>query len=120
MTYTSIASQTWCFARYLPLLIGDLIPEDDDNWEHFLELLTILDYVFAPKTTPNKIDYLTMLIEDFLVEFRRLYPHRNLTPNMHYFIHVPSWMARYEMIITTMNNTVIQIWTTCQTMVHAI
>lgn len=80
--------------RFLPLLIGDLVPEDDDHWENFLQLLTIVDYVFAPVTTESTITYTEVLIEDFLVEFRQLYPERRLTPKMHYLIHVPSWMYR--------------------------
>lgn len=80
--------------RFLPLLIGDLVPEDDDHWENFLQLLTIVDYVFAPVTTESTITYTEVLIEDFLVEFRQLYPERRLTPKMHYLIHVPSWMHR--------------------------
>lgn len=70
------------------------MPEDDDHWENFLQLLTIVDYVFAPVTTESTITYTEVLIEDFLVEFRQLYPERRLTPKMHYLIHVPSWMHR--------------------------
>lgn len=42
------ATETWIFGRLLPLMIGHLIPKDDSNWNHFLELLDILDIVFAP------------------------------------------------------------------------
>ena len=28
--------QMWTLARFLPLVIGDLIPEDDKHWENFL------------------------------------------------------------------------------------
>ena len=40
------------------------------------------------------------MIEDFLYDFRQLYPERRLTPKMHYLIHVPSWMLRYEFYIS--------------------
>jgi 5-hydroxyisourate hydrolase-like protein (transthyretin family) len=36
-----------------------------------------------------------MLIEDFLEEFKVLYPERSLTPKMHYLVHIPTWMNRY-------------------------
>ena len=58
-------------------------------------LLTIMDYVFAPVTTADKADYVAMLVEDFLVDFRDLYPERRLIPKMHYMIHLPSWMKWY-------------------------
>ena len=77
MIYTShwftifIASQAWCLGRFLPLLIGDLIPEDDEKWSGYLIFLKIMEYPFAPVIT---LDYLQMLIQDYLLEFTHLYP----------------------------------------------
>ena len=72
-------------------MIGDLIPRDDDHWQHFLMFLDIMDYVFAPITTSKKMSYLAVLVEDFLTEFCELYD-RPLTPKMHYLVHVASWI----------------------------
>lgn len=77
------ASQAWCLGCFFPLIIGDLVPEDE-KCENFLELLTIMDYVFAPVVTNDIASYLEVLIEDFLIEFRRLYSERHLTPKIHY------------------------------------
>lgn len=82
-----IATQAWCLGRFLPLLVGDLVGEDDDKWENFICLLKIMEYVFAPVTTQDKLDYLQTLIEDYLIGFTQLYPHRPLVPKMHYLIH---------------------------------
>ena len=57
---TSIASQMWCLGRFLPLHIGSLVPEGDRFWDNYLMLLTIMDYVFAPLTTPAKADYVPL------------------------------------------------------------
>ena len=83
------ATQMWCLGRYLPLLVGHLVPEGDLNWDNFLLLLTIMDYVFSPVTTSDKADYVAVLVEDFLMEFKDLYPERRLIPKMHY---MPTWM----------------------------
>ena len=58
------------------MLIGDKIPEDykDSLGDH---------EVFAPVTTAEQMDYVSMLIEDFLEEFKDLYPERPITPKMH-------------------------------------
>ena len=64
----------WCLGRFLPLLIGDKIPEDNKHWENYTTHLEIMDEVFAPVTTPERMDYVGMLIEDFLEEFKDLYP----------------------------------------------
>ena len=86
-----LASQMWCLARLLPLMIGDLVPTDDDIWENYLTLLDIVDYALAPRTTKEKAAYLAVLVEDFLSEFSRLYD-RPLIPKMHYMVHLATWM----------------------------
>ena len=85
----------WCLGRFLPLLIGDLISEDYQYWDNYLTHLEIIDEVFAPITSIERADYVGMLIEDFLEEFKFLYPERPLTPKMHYLVHIPTWMKRY-------------------------
>ena len=55
-------NQTWCLGRFLPLLIGDLIPEGNENWRAFLMFLKIMEYTFAPVITMDKLDYLQTLI----------------------------------------------------------
>jgi len=91
-----LASQTWCLVRYLPLLIGDLVDQDDEYWSHYLDLMTITDYIFSPVTTESITVYMATLIEDYLADFRQLYPERRLTPKLHYLLHIPSYMRRYN------------------------
>ncbi len=43
------ASQNWCLIRMFPLLVGDLINEDNEYYIHFLQLLNILNILFSPK-----------------------------------------------------------------------
>ena len=90
-----VATQMWCLGRFLPLLVGHLVPKDDPYWDNLLTLLTIMDYVFAPETTADKADYVSMLVEDFLSDFKDLYPERPLIPKMHYMIHFATWMKWY-------------------------
>lgn len=33
-------------ARYLPLRVGDLVPEGDEYWGNFLQMSLIMDYLF--------------------------------------------------------------------------
>ena len=70
----------WCLGRFLPMLVGDLVPEGDEYWENFLLLLDIVDELFAPVTTPERADYVAMLVQDSLETFKELYPSRQLTP----------------------------------------
>lgn len=74
------ATQMWCLGRFVPILIGQLIQPDDPHWENYLTLLSIMDHLFGQVTTADKADYMSMLVEDFLYEFRELYPERRLIP----------------------------------------
>ena len=97
-----IASRMWCLARLLPLMVGEFVPEDDKNWRLFLTLLTIIDYVFAPRTSQEVVSYLAVLIKDHHEEFKRLYPDSPITPKLHNMIHIPEWIERYtEQSIST-------------------
>ena len=85
----------WCLARLLPLMIGVHIAYDNQHWENFLQCMTIVDYVFAPVTSTNVLDYLTDLLEEHLILFKELYPNCPIIPKMHYLIHIPDWIKRY-------------------------
>ena len=82
----------WCLGRFLPLLIGDLVEEENPYWENYLAHADIVDEVFAPVTSVDRTEYTAMMIEDFLHDFKELYPNRPLTPKMHYLVHLPAWM----------------------------
>lgn len=51
-----LATKMWCLGRYLPLLFGDVVEPDDVHWQHYLDLLTIMDYIFAPGTDGRGLD----------------------------------------------------------------
>lgn len=57
-----LATQAWCLARLLPLIIGKEVPMDDEYWENYLLLLEMLDYIFAPTLTPEALVHLKILI----------------------------------------------------------
>ena len=82
----------WCLGQFLPLLIGEFIPEDD-HWENFLTLLDIIYYVFGPVIMHRLATHISMLVEDFLTEFSTLYG-RPLTPKMHYLVDILSWINK--------------------------
>jgi hypothetical protein len=52
-----VAVQMWCLARFLPLIIGTLVPENDDHWLLFLKLLHITYIVFSTTISSNQVAY---------------------------------------------------------------
>ena len=71
------------------------MPHNYPYWTNYVSHLQIMEEVFAPVTSRDRLDYLRMLIEDFLHDFRELYIARSLTPKMHYMVHIPTWIERY-------------------------
>lgn len=84
----------WCLARLLPLMIGDIVPTDDDHWQSFLAVLTIIDYVFAPVASPDIASFLHDKIQNHHENFRLLYPECSIIPKLHYMIHIPEWILK--------------------------
>ena len=87
--FISVASQMWCLGRFLPTMIGDWVPKDNENWQEFLLLLDIVDILFAPELLPEDIALLSVLIEDHHREFKVLYPSSSFIPKMHFMLHMP-------------------------------
>ena len=92
--YSYTADQMWCLARLLPLMIGDIVPADDEQWQNFLLLLTITDYVFAPVATPDIVSFLHDTIRNHHEKFSLLYPESSIIPKFHYMIHIPEWILK--------------------------
>lgn len=86
----------WTLARYLPLLIGRNVAEADPHWQHYLELLDILDLTFAQVVRPDTPSYLQVTLESHLMEFQALYPYASIIPKMHFLIHIPNFLDRYN------------------------
>ena len=84
----------WLLGRLLPIMVGDLVPEDDNHWQCYIDLLRIMCIVTAVEVTENFINILTMLIECYLSTFNALFPD-SITPKMHYLLHLPDQIKKY-------------------------
>jgi hypothetical protein len=76
------------FILGLSLMIGDLVPIDDDAWELYLMLRKIVVYVCGLSFCEAEIVYLSVLITEFLqmyVETTKM----NLTLKFHNMLHYP-------------------------------
>ena len=84
----------WCLARLLPLLIANKIPEDNPEWQNFILLLRIMEYVFSPVLSLDAVAYLRMIINEHHETFLQIYPSCRITPKLHYVLHYPEWIAK--------------------------
>lgn len=77
----------WLLGRILPIVIGDLVPEDD-KWQNFLTMMRIVDLLFCSKTTADHVGYLSRLISEHHHNFVQLYT-ASVIPKMHFMVHMP-------------------------------
>lgn len=89
------AAQTWCFARFLPLIVGHKIPLHDCKWESFLLLRDMLFYVCAPALDPGHILSMADIIDEFHECYRSCFPDVTVKPKFHYTLHYPEMIRRF-------------------------
>ena len=101
------ASKMWMLAVMLPLLVGDLVPEDCEYWDLYNLLLRICSIVVSWEISRDTASYLSVLIEEHHTQFKVLYSEATIIPKMHYMVHYPrqilmfgplihSWTMRHE------------------------
>lgn len=101
------AHENWCLIRFLPFLIGDLVPEDELAWQVLLDLKEIVELVVAPVHTKETIAYLDIKVSEHRQRLQELIPSEKLKPKHHYLEHyshlitcfgplVGVWTIRFE------------------------
>ena len=108
----------WCLGRLLPMMISSYIPEQDVNWNNYLQLLHIMELVFSPSISSDLPPYVQVLVEEYLETFRELYPEHTIIPKMHYMVHLSRYLHRYGFFRNQCCN---ELFCTCahDTCVHA-
>lgn len=79
----------WCFIRFLPLLVGNTIPQNDRKWECILLLRDMLFYVCSPALNREHILIMSDIIEEFHESYINCFPEEDVKPNFHYTLHYP-------------------------------
>lgn len=92
LTISHSTSEIFCFLRILPLLIGDLIPENDPYFQILIKLRHILEIVFALKHHKDTYIILEIHIEEYLKLLVSLNFH--LRPKHHLLLHYATVMKK--------------------------
>lgn len=91
---------------YLGILVGDLVQEQDEIWQFYINLHQILQILPSRTISSNTVDLLTTLIESHHKDFCLLF-NDTLKPKHHILLHYPSlilevgpprffWAMKYE------------------------
>jgi len=72
------------------MMIASKVSSEDDNWRYYCMLISITQYLFAPKFKKiNDLAILQMLIQSHHDKFISIYPHNSVIPKLHYLLHMP-------------------------------
>lgn len=83
------AHENWSLLRFLPFLVGHLVPPDESAWQVLMELKDIVELVVAPVQTAESIAYLESKICDHRRRLQEVFPELKLLPKHHYVEHYP-------------------------------
>lgn len=84
----------WELVNIFPFIIGNDLPPHDPHYQCFMQLTFVASILFSPVIAKDQIPYLRLMIKEYLEQFTTLYPHRPLTPKMHYLVHTPTLIQR--------------------------
>lgn len=91
LTPSMKATQCWALLKYLPLVIGDKVPEGDKHYQLLLQLSELVDVAFSTRFTPGMVTYMKGLISDHLTMFVELYGKQvAVKPKHHFLVHLPT------------------------------
>ncbi|RXN04057.1 gypsy retrotransposon integrase 1-like protein [Labeo rohita] len=93
--------------RLLPLMDGNMVPEEDGFWNVLMDLKEVVEVVLSPKFDEDSIQYLQTKIQDHRHILQEVFPEFRLLPKHHYLEHYPDlircfgplvhlWTMRFE------------------------
>lgn len=100
------ARETMTLIHFLPLMIGDLVPENNKVWELLITLVKIIDLILLSEIDEVKLKSLKHLISKHNTLFINIFKEP-LKPKFHFLVHYPSairkcgplkilWCMRFE------------------------
>lgn len=99
--------ENWTLLRLLPLIIGELIPENDITWGVILKLKDLVELLATPSFTDQSLCYLEENISVHRQLLQEAFPDCKLRPKHHFIEHYPylircfgplldCWTIRFE------------------------
>jgi len=88
------AVEKWCLFRLLPLLIGDVVDDEDKVWQLYILAREISEIVLAPVIDPAWLPYLELIIAHHHALLKDVAP-KAFIPKMHFIVHYPRLLLTY-------------------------
>lgn len=93
------AHENWSLLRFLPFLVGSLVPEDEPAWLILMDLKDITELIVAPIHSDDSLAFLEGKILEHRQRYQTLFPHIKLIPKQHYLEHYPQIIKLFGPVI---------------------
>lgn len=93
------AHENWSMIRFLPFLIGHVVPEGEPAWQVLMDLKDIVELVVSPVHTDESISYLEMKISEHRQRYQELFPDVKLLPKHHFLEHYPEMVKSFGPLV---------------------
>ena len=94
-TLNLTAGQMMTLVINLPLILGNVIKSENENWHNFLRLHQIINIAFSFTYEDETVNKLKELITHYINNFKKLYKSISITPKIHYLTHLPEQLKNY-------------------------
>lgn len=91
--------ENWALIRFLPLIVGSLVPQNEPFWQVLMTLKDIVELVVAPVHTAQTIGYLDSKISEHRHRFLAVFPKETLMPKHHYLEHYPALIEAFGPLV---------------------
>lgn len=93
------AHENWSLLRFLPFLVGSLVPNDEPAWLVLMDLKDITDIVVAPVHSDDSLAFLESKIIEHRQRYKELFPDIRLLPKHHYLEHYPQLIKLFGAVV---------------------
>nr|XP_042911096.1 uncharacterized protein LOC122272092 [Parasteatoda tepidariorum] len=93
------ASRMWFLLRFLPLMIGIFVPENEIVWEFLLILKDIVDIILSPVINTDYVSLLKDLIYEHHTMFTQIFKETKLKPKHHFLVHYPRLILEFGPLV---------------------
>ena len=83
----------------LHLMIGDKVPQENEEWEVFLKLMRAVEYIFAPTLHRGHIGVMDDLINEYLTARTEFFPNVVLQPIEHFMRHYATQTRKFGPLV---------------------
>ncbi len=94
------AHENWGLLRFLPFLVGQLVPPSEPAWQVILDLKDIVDLVVAPVHTVQSLAFLEERICDHRCRLQEVFPGMKLLPKHHFAEHYPQMIRFFGPLVS--------------------